>query len=66
MSKLIDELGLSGFRIGDAEISKKHAGFIVNRKNATARDYLSVVEHIKEKINDVYGFTPTEEIEILA
>lgn len=65
VSKLIYELGLSGFRVGDAEISKKHAGFIINIKNATAKDYLSVVEYIKRKIEDFYGFVPTEEIEVL-
>ena len=39
-AKLIDECGLKGYKIGGAKISEKHAGFIVNEKNATAKDVL--------------------------
>ena len=65
VAKIIDSLGLCGVRIGDAEISTKHAGFIVNRGSCTAEDYISLVNFIKEKIQDSFGFTPNEEIEIL-
>ena len=46
-SKLIDEFGLKGMRIGDAMISKKHAGFIVNLGNATSEDVLKLIKLIK-------------------
>jgi UDP-N-acetylmuramate dehydrogenase len=65
VSKLIDELGLKGVRVGDAEISQKHAGFIVNRGSATAEDVKRLVCQIKEKIYEKYGFYPEEEIEYL-
>lgn len=48
--KLIQESGLQGYRIGGAEVSKKHAGFIVNIDNATATDYVRLIEYIQEVI----------------
>ena len=42
-AKLIDEAGLKGYRIGDAEVSTKHSGFIINKGNATAKDVLALV-----------------------
>lgn len=53
-AKVIDECGLKGYRIGDAEVSKKHAGFVVNLGNATAKDVLNVIEYVK---NTVYEKT---------
>ena len=53
-AKLIDECGLKGYKIGDAEVSKKHAGFIVNTGNATAQDVLDLIEYVK---NTVYNKT---------
>lgn len=48
--KLIQDAGLQGYRIGGAEVSRKHAGFIVNIGGATATDYLQVIAHIQETI----------------
>lgn len=62
---MIEELGLKGFRIGDAEVSTKHAGFIVNRGNATAEDVISLIEYIKEKVLEKYGVKLENEIEII-
>ena len=45
---LIDECGLKGMSVGGAEVSRKHAGFVINRENATCSDVLSLVEKIKE------------------
>ena len=49
-AKLIDECKLKGFRIGDAEVSKKHAGFIINLGNAKAKDVLELIEIVKNKV----------------
>ncbi len=49
-AKLIDECGLKGFEIGGAKISEKHAGFVINNGNATAKDVLELVEHVKKEV----------------
>lgn len=48
--KLIQEAGLQGHTIGGAQISKKHAGFIVNIGDATATDYVAMIKHVQEVI----------------
>lgn len=47
---LIQEAGLKGFRVGDAAVSAKHAGFIVNLGAATAKDVLDLVEQVQKKV----------------
>ena len=49
-AKLIDEAGLKGYSIGDAEVSTKHAGFIINKGNATAKDVLELINKVKEEV----------------
>lgn len=52
---LIDELGLRGFHVGDAMISSKHGGFIVNGGGATGSDVLAVVEHVQREVLRAFG-----------
>lgn len=61
-SKLIDDLGLKGIKIGGAAVSERHAGFIVNTGYATARDVRDLVELIKSKVKNQYGILLEEEI----
>ena len=63
ISLLIDKLGLKGVKIGGAQVSEKHAGFIINSGNATAVDVLSLISYLKDRIYREYGFVPEEEIE---
>ena len=53
--QMIEEAGLKGYTIGGAQVSEKHAGFIINRGNATASDVLALVEHIKKVILEQFG-----------
>ena len=64
-AKLIDECGLNGTKVGDAEVSEKHAGFIINRGNATAKDVLDLIKIVKERVKDKTNFDIEEEILIL-
>lgn len=64
-AKLIDECGLKGYKVGDAEVSTKHAGFVVNTGNATAKDVLSLIDVIKKTVFEKYGKEIELEIEIL-
>lgn len=64
-AKLIDQCGLKGYNIGDAYVSEKHAGFIVNKGNATACDVLKLIEYVKEKVYKEFNKKIELEIEIL-
>ena len=64
-AKLIDEAGLKGYNIGDAYISEKHAGFIINKGNATAKDICSLIEYVKNTIHEKFGIKLDLEIKIL-
>ncbi len=48
--KLIEEAGLKGFTVGGAQVSEKHAGFVINRGNATASDVKRLIEAVKDRI----------------
>ncbi len=55
VGKMIEESGLKGYTVGGAQVSEKHAGFIINIGGATAKDVLDLVEHIKSVIRKNYG-----------
>ena len=64
-AKLIDDAGLKGFRIGGAEVSTKHAGFVINRENATSDDVLRLIDHIKNEVYQKFGVMLECEIKII-
>lgn len=64
-AKLIDECGLKGTTIGDAEVSTKHAGFIINKGNAKAEDVLKLIELIKKTVFEKTGKKIVLEIEVI-
>lgn len=55
--QLIEESGLKGCTVGGAQVSEKHAGFIINKGGATQKDVLDLIDHINEVINKNYGLT---------
>lgn len=65
-SRLIDECGLKGYRVGDAQVSTKHAGFVINRGNATYAEIIAVCQHVREVVKQDTGFVLELEPEILA
>ena len=54
VGKLIEDAGLKGFSIGGAQISEKHAGFLINRGGATSNDVISLIEYVKTVISEKY------------
>lgn len=63
--KLIEDLGLKGHIIGGAQISEKHANFIINIGNATGEDIIELINLIKEKVKEVYDIDLILEQEII-
>lgn len=62
---LIDQTGLKGLSVGPAEVSVKHAGFVVNRGGATANDVLGVIHEVQKRIHAVHGVQLEPEVRIL-
>ncbi|HVZ63071.1 MAG TPA: UDP-N-acetylmuramate dehydrogenase [Lacunisphaera sp.] len=60
--RLIDELGLKGERVGDAEVSPVHANFIVNRGHATSADIIGLVRKIRERVKSARGIDLEPEV----
>jgi UDP-N-acetylmuramate dehydrogenase len=65
VGQMVEESGLKGFRIGGAEVSVKHAGFIVNADHATAADVLQLIEFIQKKILESYNVALVPEVLVL-
>lgn len=65
MAAVIEKLGFSGFQIGNAQVSTKHANFIVNLGGASFNDVFQIIETIKQKFSETFGFPPEVEIEIV-
>lgn len=63
-AKLIDNMGLKGVKINGAEVSRKHAGFIVNNGNATSADVLALIEFLEKSLADI-SVKPEREIIVL-
>nr|WP_233711061.1 UDP-N-acetylmuramate dehydrogenase [Lederbergia citrisecunda] len=63
--KLIQDSGLQGTRIGGAEVSTKHAGFIVNVDNATSTDYIQLIQHVQKTVKEKFGVDLETEVKII-
>jgi len=62
---LVEQVGMKGFGIGDAQVSEQHGNFIINKKSATQSDILAVVEKVKEAVYNKFGVELEEEVEIV-
>lgn len=63
--KLIQDCGMQGKGHGGAEVSTKHAGFIINKKNATASDYIQTIEMVKAEVKKVFDVSLELEVKIV-
>lgn len=64
--ELIEKAGLKGMRLGGAEVSRKHANWIINRGNANAREILDLIERVENAVFGTFGVRLEREIRILA
>lgn len=64
-ARLIEAAGLKGHRIGGAEVSEKHANFIINRDAASATDIEELIEHVRQTVFDVHGVSLAHEVRIV-
>lgn len=63
--KLIHDAGLQGYTAGGAQVSTKHAGFIVNIDHGTASDYVAVIHHVQQTVKEKFGVSLQTEVRII-
>jgi len=63
--KLIADAGLRGYQVGDAAVSEKHCGFIINKENATAKEFLKVMEDVSRIVYEKFGVRLEPEVKML-
>ncbi|MBQ4145892.1 MAG: UDP-N-acetylenolpyruvoylglucosamine reductase, partial [Clostridia bacterium] len=63
--KLIQDAGLMGYRVGGACVSEKHAGFVVNDRNASAKDVRELIEQVKKKVYELSGVELEPEVKFI-
>lgn len=63
--RLIQDAGLRGFRVGGAQVSEKHCGFVINRDHATSADILSLCRQVQEKVKAQFGVELELEVKLL-
>lgn len=65
VGKLVDDAGLRGYKIGGAQVSTKHTGFIVNVDNATCKDVLDLIEYVQTTVYNKFNVKLTPEVIII-
>lgn len=63
--KLIEDAGLRGYRIGDAQVSEKHCGFVINRGNASAAQILELMKYVQDRVKETSGVQLEPEVRLL-
>lgn len=63
--KLITDAGMKGYKLGGAQVSDKHAGFVINKDNATAKDILDLIKLVQEKVYEHDGVKLECEVKII-
>ena len=63
--KLISDAGLKGLRIGGAQVSEKHAGFIINKEGASSADIYSLIKTVQQRVYEEYGIKLETEVRLI-
>ena len=63
--KLIEDAGLRGFSVGDAQVSEKHCGFVINRGNATASEIMELIQEVQKRVYEQSGVRLEPEVKLL-
>ena len=63
--KLIMDAGLRGYAVGDAQVSEKHCGFVINRENATAAEILQLMKDVQQRVKKQSGVTLEPEVKMI-
>ena len=63
--KLIEDAGLRGFRVGDAQVSEIHCGFVINRGNATASEIMELIQEVQKRVYEQSGVRLEPEVKLL-
>lgn len=63
--KLISDSGLKGYSIGGAQVSEKHAGFVINKGNATAQDILNLIQYCQKEVFQKFGVSLETEVKMI-
>ena len=63
--KLIEDAGLRGFQVGDAQVSEKHCGFVINRGNATAAEIMELIQEVQKRVYEQSGVRLEPEVKLL-
>ena len=62
---MIEDAGLRGFQVGDAQVSEKHCGFVINRGKATAADVIGLMEEVQKRVLETSGVRLEPEVKII-
>ena len=63
--KLVMDAGLRGYSVGDAQVSEKHCGFVINKGNAAAADVLTLIKDVQERVMEQFGVQLEPEVKMI-
>src|SRR5699024_4969585 len=63
--KLIQDSGLQGKQVGGAQVSLKHAGFIINKQDATSEEHINLIKFVQDTVKEKFGVTLEREVKII-
>ena len=65
MGQMIEELQMKGFSVGDAQVSTKHAGFLINNGNASFNDMITLIQEVQNRVRAAYGVELKTEVQMI-